>query len=129
MLAADTTVALGAEVIGKPGDRAEAIEMLTRLSGREHEVHTAVALRHTGGTGVAISSSRVSFRELDAGEAERYWASGEPVDKAGAYAIQGFGAVFVRRLEGSYSGVMGLPLYETWELLAPVLGLNGTAPR
>jgi septum formation protein len=129
LLAADTTVALGAEVIGKPADRFEAIAMLTRLSGREHEVHTAVALRHAGGTGVAISSSRVSFRELHAGEAERYWASGEPADKAGAYAIQGFGAVFVRRLEGSYSGVMGLPLYETWELLVPVLGLNGTAPR
>ncbi len=86
-------------------------------------------MRHAGGTGVAVSSSRVSFRELHAGEAERYWAGGEPADKAGGYAIQGFGAVFVRRLEGSYSGVMGLPLYETWELLAPVLGLNGTAPR
>jgi septum formation protein len=129
VLAADTTVALEAEVIGKPADRAEAIAMLGRLSGREHAVHTAVALRHRGGTGIAISSSRVSFRELREGEAERYWASGEPADKAGAYAIQGFGAVFVRRLEGSYSGVMGLPLYETWELLAPVLGLNGTAPR
>jgi septum formation protein len=103
--------------------------MLGRLSGREHEVHTAVALRHVGGTGLALSSSRVRFRELHEGEAERYWASGEPADKAGAYAIQGLGAVFVSRLEGSYSGVMGLPLYETWELLAPVLGLTGAAPR
>jgi septum formation protein len=97
--------------------------MLGRLSGRDHEVHTAVALLHDGGADARVSSSVVTFRPVSAAEADWYWATGEPADKAGAYAVQGHGAIFIRHLAGSYSGVMGLPLYETWELLAPVLGL------
>jgi septum formation protein len=107
VLAADTTVALGDEILGKPLDRADALRMLGRLSGREHEVHTAVAVVHAGGAGSRVSTSTVA-----------------PADKAGAYAVQGHAAIFIRHLRGSYSGVMGLPLYETWELLAPVLGPN-----
>jgi septum formation protein len=124
VLAADTTVALGHEILGKPADRDDARRILGLLSDREHEVHTAVALLHEGGSGSRVSTSTVSFRTLAPGEIDRYWDSGEPADKAGAYAVQGRAAVFIRHLSGSYSGVMGLPLYETWELLAPVPGLN-----
>jgi septum formation protein len=124
VLAADTTVALGDEILGKPLDRADALRMLGRLSGREHEVHTAVAVVHAGGAGSRVSTSTVAFRELSAEEIDWYWHTGEPADKAGAYAVQGHAAIFIRHLRGSYSGVMGLPLYETWELLAPVLGPN-----
>ncbi len=91
--------------------------MLAALSGRTHEVLTAVALADRRQERVLLSRSRVCFRGISAAEAEAYWASGEPADKAGAYAIQGLGAVFVRTLEGSYSGVMGLPLFETAQLL------------
>ncbi len=125
VLAADTTVALGLEILGKPLDRDDAARILARLSGREHEVHTAVALLHEGGADARVSTSTVTFRELTEAEIEWYWRTGEPADKAGAYAVQGHGAIFIRHLAGSYSGVMGLPLYETWELLAPLLGLNG----
>jgi septum formation protein len=125
VLAADTTVALGEEILGKPADRAEAITMLQRLSGREHQVHTAIALLHAGGADSRISTSNVTFRSLSPAEIEWYWHTGEPVDKAGAYAVQGKAAIFIRHLAGSYSGVMGLPLFETWELLEPVLGRNG----
>jgi len=125
VLAADTTVALGDEILGKPIDGDDAARILRRLSGRDHEVHTAVALLHDGGAGARVSTSTVSFRELTAAEIAWYWSTGEPADKAGAYAVQGQGAIFVRHLAGSFSGVMGLPLYETWELLAPVLGLTG----
>jgi septum formation protein len=128
VLAADTTVALGDEILGKPAGRDDAVRMLGRLSGRDHEVHTAVALLHAGGADARLSSSTVSFRPLGAGEADWYWSTGEPADKAGAYAVQGHGAIFIRHLAGSYSGVMGLPLYETWELLAPVLGLTRRSP-
>jgi septum formation protein len=124
VLAADTTVALGDEILGKPADRDDATRILSRLSGRDHEVHTAVALLHEGGAGARVSTSTVSFRELSEAEIDWYWRTGEPADKAGAYAVQGHGAIFVRHLSGSYSGVMGLPLYETWELLASVLGLT-----
>ncbi|HEX6571048.1 MAG TPA: Maf family protein [Steroidobacteraceae bacterium] len=123
VLAADTTVALGDEILGKPVDRDDAGRILGRLSGRDHEVHTAVALLHERGAAARVSTSTVSFRELSEAEIDWYWRTGEPADKAGAYAVQGHGAIFVRHLSGSYSGVMGLPLYETWELLAPVLGL------
>ncbi len=116
VLGADTAVVLDGEVLGKPASAEAARRMLERLSGRAHEVLTAVALA-SAGTAVALSRSRVWFRELDPAECEAYCASGEPLDKAGGYAIQGLGAVFVRRLEGSYSGVMGLPLFETAELL------------
>lgn len=117
VLAADTTVVLEGDLLGKPLDRAEALAMLTRLSGRPHQVLTAVALIAQGLEWVRTSVSSVRFREIAAAEREAYWATGEPRDKAGAYAIQGLGAVFVASLEGSYSGVMGLPLYETAELL------------
>jgi septum formation protein len=125
VLAADTTVALGEAILGKPADRDDAMRILGSLSGRTHQVHTAVAVLHAGGADARVSTSSVSFRALDPEEIDRYWHTGEPADKAGAYAVQGRGAVFIRYLAGSYSGVMGLPLYETWELLAPLLGPTG----
>jgi septum formation protein len=129
VLAADTTVAIEGEILGKPADLEEARTMLQRLSGRTHEVHTAIAVRHEGGEAVRLSTSLVSFRELSAAEIDWYWRTGEPADKAGGYAVQGLAAVFIRHIAGSYSGVMGLPLYETWELLEPVLGLNARMSR
>jgi septum formation protein len=129
VLAADTTVALEGEIFGKPADAAEARAMLGRLSGRTHEVHTAVAVLHAGGAAARVSSSSVSLRELSSAEIDWYWNTGEPADKAGGYAVQGRAAVFIRHIAGSYSGIMGLPLYETWELLAPVLGLTGRGDR
>jgi septum formation protein len=117
VLAADTTVVLGTRIFGKPEGEAGCVEMLTALAGRTHEVLTAVALWHHGRQSAATSSSRVVFRAIGADECRRYWATGEPAGKAGAYAIQGLGAVFVERLEGSFTGVMGLPLFETAALL------------
>lgn len=116
VLAADTVVVIDGDVLGKPTNRDNATAMLARLSGRTHEVLTAVAVIHRT-EGVRISISQVAFRLIDPLEAAAYWATGEPRDKAGAYAIQGRGAVFVARLEGSYSGVVGLPLFETAQLL------------
>jgi septum formation protein len=116
VLGADTAVVLGERVFGKPRDRDDAVEMLLALSGRTHEVLTAVALAGTGER-VVVSRSSVSFRSLDAAEAAAYWTTGEPADKAGAYAIQGLGATFVAHIDGSYSGIMGLPLFETLALL------------
>ena len=124
VLAADTTVALEGEIFGKPADLAEARVMLGRLSGRTHEVHTAVAVLHDGGAAARVSSSSVSLRALTPAEIDWYWRTGEPADKAGGYAVQGRAAAFIRHIAGSYSGIMGLPLYETWELLAPLLGLT-----
>ena len=118
MLGADTTVVLDGRILGKPGERAEALAMLQALGGREHEVLTAVALAAAGRSAVRVVRSRVAFRPLTSAEAEAYWATGEPLDKAGGYAIQGFAAVFVSGLEGSYSAVVGLPLCETAQLLA-----------
>jgi septum formation protein len=117
VLAADTTVVEGGRIFGKPADEAACIAMLGALAGRKHEVLTAIALWNDGQLRVVLSTSYVTFRAIDAGECRRYWASGEPAGKAGAYAIQGRGAVFVSRLEGSFSGVMGLPLFETAALL------------
>jgi septum formation protein len=117
VLAADTEVELAGEVLGKPRDSGHAAEMLGRLANREHRVLSAVSLRYPEGHAEALSISTVSFRAIGRAEIEAYWATGEPRDKAGAYAIQGKGAVFVRHLAGSYSGVMGLPLFETAELL------------
>lgn len=117
VLAADTTVVLDGEILGKPAGRREAVDMLLRLSGRTHEVLTAVALRSADGTETRISHSLVRFRRVDSDQAAAYWDTGEPRDKAGAYAIQGGAAVFIAELRGSYSGVMGLPLFETAELL------------
>ena len=124
VLAADTTVALEGEIFGKPGSLAEARSMLGRLAGRTHEVHTAVAVLHAHGSAARVSSSSVTFRRLTPDEIDWYWSTGEPADKAGGYAVQGRAAVFISHIAGSYSGIMGLPLYETWELLAPVLGLT-----
>lgn len=117
MLAADTAVVLGDEVFGKPRDREECVTMLGYLSGRMHQVLTAVTLQGTHGATTRCSQSRVRFRRISDSERLAYWESGEPADKAGGYAIQGLGAVFVTHLEGSYSGVMGLPLYETASML------------
>ena len=118
VLAADTAVVLGDLILGKPRDRADALAMLEKLSGRTHEVLTAVALRTARGLESRLSASRVKLRALEPQEIESYWETGEPRDKAGAYAIQGRAAVFIESLEGSYSGVMGLPLFETAALLA-----------
>jgi len=117
VLAADTTVVLDGEIIGKPADARGAHELLRRLSGRTHQVLTAVAVAREARVETALSISAVEFRELADGEIRRCVASGEPFDKAGAYAIQGRAAVFVRAISGSYSGIMGLPLFETAELL------------
>lgn len=117
VLAADTCVVLDETIYGKPSGRADALRMLERLSGRVHEVMTAVALATADALDVRLSVSQVALRAIDAAEREAYWDSGEPADKAGGYAIQGRGARFIRHLEGSYSGVMGLPLFETAELL------------
>ena len=121
VLGADTTVTLDGEIFGKPHGASSARAMLGRLSGRTHEVHTAVALVCTHGVELRLCSSTVRFRRLTDAELDWYCTSDEYVDKAGGYAIQGRAAVFVSHLAGSYSGVMGLPLCETWELLAPIL--------
>lgn len=117
VLAADTAVVLGETVFGKPRDREHALEMLAALSGRTHEVMTAVALATAAGIASAVSVSTVRLRNSSERERIAYWETGEPCDKAGAYAIQGLGAVFVESLHGSFSGVMGLPLFETAQLL------------
>lgn len=118
VLGADTSVVLDGRILGKPQDRADALAMLTALSGQTHEVLTAVALANSRRCEVRVVSSQVSFRPLSVTEIEAYWASGEPQDKAGSYAIQGLGAVFVAQLHGSFSAVVGLPLCETAALLA-----------
>ena len=120
VLGADTEVVLDGEIFGKPRDADDAERMLRRLSGRTHQVLTAVAIRHRDTSAVDVSSSRVTLRRLAASEMERYSRSGEPLDKAGAYAIQGLASAFIARIEGSYSGIVGLPLYETSMLLARV---------
>jgi septum formation protein len=120
VLGADTEVVLDGTVLGKPKDAADAIAMLTALSGRTHEVLTAVAIRWQAQLAQAVSSSRVTFRAIPKDEIERYVATGEPFDKAGAYAIQGRAAAFAQHLDGSYSGVMGLPLFETAEILSRI---------
>jgi septum formation protein len=117
VLAADTTVALDGRIFGKPTDRAEAAEMLAALSGRRHEVLTAVALKNYDQLELAVSVSEVQLKRLSPEEIALYVASGEADDKAGGYAIQGRAARFIIELRGSYSGVAGLPLYETSQLL------------
>lgn len=118
VIAADTTVVLGEDILGKPVSREAAIAMWSRLSGGEHRVLTGVAVATCERTDVRVVSTTVRFRTLSRAEMEAYWASGEPADKAGGYAIQGRGAIFVSGIEGSYSNVVGLPLAETAELLA-----------
>ncbi|HHH35236.1 MAG TPA: septum formation inhibitor Maf [Gammaproteobacteria bacterium] len=117
VLAADTVVEVDGRLLHKPADRAAGLAMLALLSGRIHRVHTGVCLLAGGRLRSRLSVSTVWFRRLSADEMRAYWDTGEPRDKAGGYAVQGRGAAFIRRLEGSYSGVMGLPLYETAELL------------
>ncbi len=141
VLAADTTVVLDGAILGKPRDRADGVAMLLALAGRTHDVLTAVAVAMTGASATTdgaatsgaiaaqgavpaapriecrLSRSEVSFRAITAAEADAYWDTAEPCDKAGGYAVQGLAAVFITRLDGSYSGVMGLPLYETALLL------------
>ncbi len=116
VLGADTVVVVDGMPLGKPEDFTHARQMLKQLSGRMHEVLSAVALVDTA-EAVAVNRSRVWFRELGETEFQAYWETGEPRDKAGSYAIQGLAAIFIKRLDGSYSGVMGLPLYETARLL------------
>ena len=117
VLTADTTVALDGRIFGKPADRRQAAEMLAAFSGRSHEVLTAIALKHADWMESAVSRSEVRFKQLSGEEIARYVATGECDDKAGAYAIQGRAARFIVELRGSYSGVMGLPLFETGQLL------------
>ncbi len=117
VLAADTAVILGAVIMGKPKDKADAIAMLTQLSGKTHQVYSAISLRGREHE-QAVSITEVTFRCLTEQEILDYWHSGEPVDKAGSYAIQGRGGVFVESIKGSFSGVVGLPLFETAELLS-----------
>jgi len=123
VLGADTEVVLDGHIFGKPADSPHALEMLARLAGRTHAVMTAVALRWEREFVILLSMSQVTMRELTADEMARYIATGEPVGKAGAYAIQGLAAAFITRIDGSYSGVMGLPLAET----AAALGKIGRA--
>jgi septum formation protein len=118
ILAADTTVAAGRRILGKPADAAEAAAILQVLSGRWHHVHTAVAVSHGAQSLLGLSTSRVRFAELSQRTIDEYIASGEPFGKAGAYAIQGPISAWIARIEGSYTGIMGLPLFETRELLA-----------
>ncbi len=117
ILAADTAVILGAVIMGKPKNKAEAMAMLTQLSGKTHQVYSAISLRGRE-HGQAVSITEVTFRCLTEQEILAYWHSGEPVDKAGSYAIQGRGGAFIESIKGSFSGVVGLPLFETAELLS-----------
>ncbi|WP_438952171.1 Maf family protein [Porticoccus sp.] len=117
VLGADTAVVAGSDIFGKPADREQALSMLHRLSGKTHQVLSAVAMVAGERQLLRCSETQVTFRPLSAEECERYWQTGEPVDKAGAYAIQGLGGVFVTAIQGSYSSVVGLPLAETCQLL------------
>lgn len=128
VLAADTTVAIGGTLLGKPVDADDAVRMLRALSGRTHRVLTAIALARSSRRLVVVNVSRVSFARLSPGQIDDYVASGEPFDKAGGYGIQGRAGAFARRIEGSYSGIMGLPLYETERLLRGLTGIRGPAP-
>jgi septum formation protein len=118
VLAADTDVSIDGRILGKPRHRDDAVAMLQELSGRTHEVCSAVVVLGGGRIESVVTMTRVRFGTIDAAAAAAYWESGEPADKAGAYAVQGGAARWVRSIEGSYSGVVGLPLYETCELLA-----------
>ena len=120
VLGADTTVALGNRIFGKPRDRADEIAMLAELAEKTHQVFTAVALQSWRGCELRLSVSEVTFGTLSPGDCEAYWRSGEPADKAGGYAVQGLAATFITRIAGSYSGIMGLPLAETAQLLRTI---------
>lgn len=129
VLGSDTVVEVQGRALGKPADRADACDMLAALSGREHRVVTAVAIAVPDAAGTLLaarSETLVRMRAITPAEAAAYWETGEPAGKAGAYAIQGLGAVFIEHIRGSYSGVMGLPLYETAQLLQSLP--SGQAP-
>lgn len=117
VLCADTTVALGRDILGKPASRADAQRMLERLSGQRHQVLTAVAVAHKGQVWQGLSRSSVWFDTLNAAAIRRYVATGEPMGKAGAYGIQGLAGLWIRRISGSYTGIMGLPAFETRQVL------------
>jgi septum formation protein len=123
VLGADTLVVCDGITLGKPANRSDGLAMLARLSGRAHDVVTAVAVVQQDRCEVQLTESRVYFRHIGLHEAERYWATGEPLDKAGGYGIQGIGGIFARRIEGSFSGIAGLPLAET-EALLQSFGVN-----
>lgn len=130
ILAADTIVVLGDRVFGKPASEEDALSMLAVLSGKTHRVITAISLRTADGLYTDMSDTEVQFRDISPDEALAYWQSGEPADKAGAYAIQGLGGVFVETISGSYSGVVGLPVFETAGLLRKAgIGLLTEANR
>lgn len=118
VLGADTIVVCDGEILGKPQDKTDGLRMLRMLSGKSHLVITAIALADEDHCKTAVSTSRVVFREITLAEAEHYWSTGEPIDKAGSYAIQGKAAIFIKEINGSYSGIMGLPLFETAALLS-----------
>lgn len=128
VLGADTTVEVDGRILGKPVDETDGVAMLAQLSGRTHRVFTAIAVRSGAGMRSRLARSEVSFRPIDEAECRAYWRTGEPCGKAGGYAIQGYAAVFVSDLKGSYSGVVGLPLYETAVLLSAV-GVPRWRPR
>ncbi|WP_025916631.1 nucleoside triphosphate pyrophosphatase [Herminiimonas sp. CN] len=117
VLAADTTVVIDGKILGKPACTAEAIEMMRQLSGRTHQVMTSIALHHNAQSWQLTQISEVTFADLSESTIDRYCATHEPYDKAGGYGIQGLAAVFIRHISGSYSGIMGLPLFETTQLL------------
>lgn len=117
VMGADTIVVCRGNILEKPGNEVEGVAMLMTLSGAEHSVVTAICLATPQGSKALLSETRVLFRNIDQEEARRYWLTGEPKDKAGGYGIQGYGAVFVEKIEGSYSNVVGLPLFETQNLL------------
>lgn len=117
VLCADTTVALGRDILGKPSSKADAQRILQRLSGQKHQVLTAVAVAHRGQVWQALSRSQVTFAELSPADIRRYVATGEPMGKAGAYGIQGHGGLFISHIAGSYTGIMGLPAFETAQVL------------
>ncbi|HUU72183.1 MAG TPA: Maf family protein [Burkholderiales bacterium] len=125
VLAADTTVAVGDSILGKPSDREDAVAMLKQISGTTHYVHTAVAVKYNDRFEEALSTTEVRVREVEDDEIRRYVASGEPFDKAGAYGIQGRASIFIEHISGSYSGVVGLPIFDTARLLAS-FGLRTT---
>lgn len=118
VLGSDTAVVVDGEILGKPRDAADSQRMLALLSGRSHQVFTSIACMNGERVESECVISEVSFADISLETMQRYWQSGEPVDKAGSYAIQGFGAVFVRKMSGSYTGIVGLPLYETAGMLA-----------
>jgi septum formation protein len=118
ILGADTSVVIGSQILGKPSDEQEAVAMLTRLSGNSHVVYTAVAVNHNRAIKSVCCVTKVFFADMTVRQINSYVATGEPMDKAGAYGIQGLGGRYIQKIEGSYTSVVGLPLYETGVLLA-----------